>query len=157
MASYPKHINHELSPMACPVGLDAVDLFGDGAQEHWYEAYEILHREAPVLRIEGGGLTPGTDAFVLTKHADVSRVVKDPNRFPSLTQVRVGGYADQGLSAEETYATYHNLMYAAMASLRPTQALYIRHRRTARPPAFPSYASWPAPATSRGSSPSASD
>ena len=25
--------------MACPVDLDAVDMFGDGAQEHWYEAY----------------------------------------------------------------------------------------------------------------------
>jgi cytochrome P450 len=129
MASFPKHINHELSPMACPVGLDAVDLFGDGAQEHWYEAYEILHREAPVLRIVGGGLKPGTDAFVLTKHADVSRVVKDPDRFPSLTQMRVGGYAGQGLSAEETFATSHNLMQAAMVSLRPTQALYLRHRR----------------------------
>ena len=58
MATYPKHINHELSPMACPVDLDTVDLFGDGAEEHWYESYEILHREAPVLRIEGGGLTP---------------------------------------------------------------------------------------------------
>jgi cytochrome P450 len=129
MASSPKHINHELSPMACPVDVDSVDLFGVGAQEHWYEAYEILHRDAPVVRIEGGGLTPGTDAFVLTKHADVSQVVKDPKRFLSLTQVRVGGYAAQGLSAEETYATYHNLMYAAMASLRPTQELYIRHRR----------------------------
>ena len=86
MASYPKHINHELSPMACPVELADVDLFGAGAQEHWYEAYEILHREAPVLRIEGGGITPGTDAFVLTKHADVALVVKDPERFPSLTQ-----------------------------------------------------------------------
>ena len=119
MASYPKHINHELSAMACPVGLDSVDLFGDGAQEHWYEAYEILHREAPVLRIEDGGMTPGTDAFVLTTHADVSRVVKDPERFPSLTQVRVGGYADQGASAEETYATYHNLMYAPDAGALP--------------------------------------
>ena len=48
---------------------------------------------------------------MLTKHADVARVVKDPQRFPSLTQVRVGGYADEGLSADETYATYHNLMY----------------------------------------------
>ncbi len=129
MAPYPKHINHELSPMACPVGLDTVDLFGDGAQEHWYEAYDILHREAPVLRIEGGGLTPGTDAFVLTKHADVARVVKDPVRFPSLTQARVGGFADQGMSAEENYATHHNLMTAAMVSLRPTQELYIRHRK----------------------------
>ncbi|MET0460433.1 MAG: cytochrome P450, partial [Ilumatobacteraceae bacterium] len=129
MAASPKHVNHELGPMACPVDRDSVDLFGDGAQEHWYEAYEILHREAPVVRIDGGGLTSGSDAFVLTKHADVARVVKDPERFPSLTQVRIGGYADQGLSAEETYATYHNLMYAAMVSLRPTQALYIRHRR----------------------------
>ena len=94
--AYPKHVNHELSPMACPVDLDDVDLFGAGAQEHWYEAYEILHREAPVLRIEGGGLTPGSDAFVLTKHADVSRVVKDPDRFRSLTQARIAAYADEG-------------------------------------------------------------
>ncbi len=129
MASYPKHINHQLSPMACPTDLDTVDLFGDGAQEHWYEAYEILHREAPVLRIEGGGLKPGTDAFVLTKHADVCLVVKDPERFPSLTQVRVGDFADNGMSAEETYARYRNLMQAAMVSLRPTQDLYIRHRK----------------------------
>ena len=70
MASNLKHVNHELSPMGCPERLDDVDLFGVGAQEHWYEAYEILHRDAPVLRIEGGGLTPGSDAFVLTKHAD---------------------------------------------------------------------------------------
>jgi cytochrome P450 len=129
MAPYPKHVNHELSPMACPVGLADVDLFGEGAQEHWYEAYEILHREAPVLRIEGGGLTPGTDAFVLTKHADVARVVKDPERFTSLTQARIGAWADRGMSAEETFATSHNLMQAAMVSLRPTQELYIRHRK----------------------------
>jgi cytochrome P450 len=129
MATYPKHVNHELSPMACPAHLADVDLFGTGAQEHWYEAYEILHREAPVLRIEGGGVTPGTDAFVLTKHADVSRVIKDPDRFTSLTQARVGGFVGEGLSPEETYATHHNLMQAAMVSLRPTQHLYVRHRR----------------------------
>lgn len=127
--SYPKHVNHELSPMACPVHLADVDLFGQGAQEHWYEMYEILHRDAPVLRIEGGGLKPGTDAFVLTKHADVARVVRDHDRFPATTQVRVGMWADQGLSAEDTFATYKNLMQAAMVSLRPTQELYMRHRR----------------------------
>ena len=53
-----KHVNHELSSMACPVHVGDVDLFGDGAQEHWYEAYELLHRDRPVLRIEGGGLCP---------------------------------------------------------------------------------------------------
>lgn len=127
--SYPKHINHELSPQACPVNLDDVDLFADGAAEHWYEAYEILHREAPVLRIDGGGVTPGTDAFVLTKHADVSLVVRDPERFHTLTQARVGGLADEGLSADEAFASNRNLMQAAMVSLRPTQELYIRHRK----------------------------
>jgi len=129
MASYPKHINHELSPMKCPVDLSSVDLFGQGAQEHWYEAYEILHRESPVLRIPGGGIMPGTDAYVLTKHADVAMVVKDHDRFPSLTQGRVTTMAEQGITAEQAYAEYHNLMTAAMVSLRPTQAMYIRHRK----------------------------
>jgi cytochrome P450 len=115
--------------MACPVDLASVDLFGPGAQEHWYEAYEILHREAPVLRIPGGGLTPGTDAFVLTKHADITRVVKDPERFTSLTQARIAALAEQGLSAQDAYDSARNLMVAAMVSLRPTQELYIRHRR----------------------------
>jgi cytochrome P450 len=129
MGSYPKHINHELSPMACPVDLGSVDLFGPGSPEHWYEAYEILHREAPVLRIVGGGFTPGTDAYVLTKHADVNRVVKDPERFPPLSQVRVRGYSEQGMSADEAFAKFHNLMSASMVSLRPTQELYIKHRK----------------------------
>ena len=129
METYPRHINHELSPMKCPVNLDDVNLFGEGAAEHWYEMYEILHREAPVLRIPGGGLTPGTDAYVLTKHADVQRVVKDTDRYTSLTQKRITDYANEGLTAEKTYELYHNLMQASMVSLRPTQELYIKHRK----------------------------
>lgn len=111
------------------MSLDEVDLFGDGAQEHWYEAYEILHRDAPVLRIPGGGITPGSDAFVLTKHADIEMVVRDPDRFISLTTARLRQLNEQGLSPEEVYASQHNLMYASMLSLRPTQELYNRHRR----------------------------
>ena len=129
MASYPKHINHELSPMKCPVDLASVDLFGPGAQEHWYEMYEILHRDAPVYRIEGGGLLPGTDAYVLTKHADLTMVVKDPERFTVLTQKRVNEWATQGMTVEDAYASFKNLMSAAMVSLRPTQEMYIKHRK----------------------------
>ena len=44
MGKQPKHINHELGPMKCPVDLASVDLFGVGAQEHWYEINGILHR-----------------------------------------------------------------------------------------------------------------
>jgi len=129
MASYPKHINHDISPMKCPVDLSSVDLFGEGAQEHWYEMYEILHRDAPVLKIPGGGMTPGTDAYVLTKHHDVQMVVKDPVRFTSLTQKRIIDYAAKGMTAEDTYAEFHNLMTASMVTLRPTQEMYIRHRK----------------------------
>ncbi len=129
VTSQPRHVNHDLSPMSCPMDLGDVDLFADGAQEHWYEAYEILHREAPVLRIEGGGLTPGTDAFVLTKHADVDLVVRDPDRFLSLTTKRLGRLVEQGLTPETAFAAHHNLMQASMLSLRPTQQLYLKHRR----------------------------
>ena len=36
-----------LTKVACPVSLEDVDLFGPGAQEHWYDAYPILHDDAP--------------------------------------------------------------------------------------------------------------
>ena len=129
MTSYAKHVNHDLSAMGCPVELEDVDLFGEGAQEHWYEAYEILHRDAPVHRLEGGGLTPGTDAFILTKHSDITTVVKDPVRFPSVTTMRLGKLVEQGLSGEEVYAAHNSLMTASMVTLRPTQELYFRHRK----------------------------
>ena len=56
--------NHDLSAMRCPAHLEDVDLFSPGAPEHWYEAYDILHAEAPVHRIPGEGFEPGTDAFI---------------------------------------------------------------------------------------------
>ena len=71
MAPNVKHVNHELSPMRCPERLKDVDLFGPGAQEHCYEAYEILRREEPVYRIEGGGITPGS---VRARHGIEARV-----------------------------------------------------------------------------------
>ena len=124
-----RHVNHDLSPMRCPVSLEDVDLFADGSQEHWYEAYEILHRSEPVYRIEGGGISAGSDAFVLTRHDDVTAVVRDPSRFRVVSTMRVRELADRGLTPEEAYATTHNLMQASMVSLRPTQELYFQHRR----------------------------
>ena len=60
--------NHFLTDMKCPMSLQDVDLFAPGAQEHWYDAYPILHGESPVHKLAGEGLTAGTDAFILTKH-----------------------------------------------------------------------------------------
>ena len=59
----------------CPVSLDDVDLFEDGAQNFWYESYEILHKESPVHRIPGEGTSVDTDGFVLTKYEDIALVL----------------------------------------------------------------------------------
>jgi cytochrome P450 len=66
---------------------------------------------------------------VLTKHEDVSSVVKDPARFRVLSTTRVRQLADQGVTPEMAYATTRSLMQASMVSLRPTQELYFQHRR----------------------------
>lgn len=72
----------------CPMSLDEVDLFAPGAQEYWFEAYRILHAEAPVHRIPGEGALPGTDAFILSKYDDIAAVVRDPERFPAFNAWR---------------------------------------------------------------------
>jgi cytochrome P450 len=129
----PKTPNHELSEMRCPAALEDVDLFGAGAQEHWYEAYEILHRESPVLRIPGEGMGPDSDGFVLTRHEDITRVVKDPARFTPLITLAVDGVralVDEAIEngGEPDFPPGINAMVVSMATLRPTQELYRAHK-----------------------------
>jgi cytochrome P450 len=108
--------------MKCPVHADEVDLFAPGAQEHWYEAYPVLHREAPVKRIPGEGLDPGADAFILTKYADIFRVVQDPERFPPFltTPPRPG---------PDGKMPQLNAMQISIQSLRPNSELWRAHRQ----------------------------
>lgn len=114
-------------PMPCPQALAEVDLFGPGAAEHWYEAYAILHAEAPVLRLAGEGLTPDRDAFVLTKHADISRVVKNWTRFPPTLDLLVAHIQQSGRLPREMPDL--DAMVQSIVSLRPTQALWRAHRQ----------------------------
>ena len=126
--------NHELSAMRCPVALEDVDLFGPGAQEHWYEAYEILHAQAPVRKIPGEGLGGGSDAYVLTKYADIARVVRDPERFEPTIQLGIEAAARRLDAARERgeepdLPPELNAMVLSMATLRPTQELYRSHKQ----------------------------
>ena len=77
---------HDLAMMEaeaqCPFSVGDVDLFAPGGQEYWFDAYRILHRDAPVLRIPGGGDTPDKDGFIITKYEDVARIVRDMETFP---------------------------------------------------------------------------
>jgi cytochrome P450 len=119
--------NHTLSLMKCPVTLADVDLFGEGAQEHWYEAYDILHRDAPVHRIPGEGFEPGTDGYILTKYDDISLVVKDPVRFPPTLSLGVDALIQSGVDPNDM--EYTNAMMISMMTLRPTIELWRAHRQ----------------------------
>ncbi len=132
-----KKPNHKLSEMACPHQLADVDLFALGAQEHWYEAYDILHNEAPVHRIPGEGFMPGTDAFILTRYEDISRVVKDEQRYPPALSLMI-----RQLSESPEAAVNMNTMIQSMVSLRPNPELWRSHRQELTDP-------WVGPGASR--------
>ena len=119
--------NHELSAAKCPVTLTDVDLFGAGAQEHWYEAYPILHRDAPVLRLPGEGAAPGSDGYVLSNYADIAMVVRDPVRFPPTLSLATQQLRASGVPVEQLPQV--NAMIASMMTLRPTDELYRAHRQ----------------------------
>lgn len=132
--------NHFLTEMKCPVNLEDVDLFSPGAQEHWYDAYPILHRESPVHCLPGEGLTPEQDAYILTKHEDISLVVKDPGRFPPLMSGAIRELAESGVEPE-TLANV-NAMIASMVTLRPNMELWRIHKQELTDP-------WVGPGASR--------
>lgn len=125
--------NHELSAMRCPVSLDDVDLFGPGAQEHWYEAYRILHDEDPVHVIPPDRASREPGGYVLTKYSDISRVVRDPERFrPTITlaidALRSRAEEARRDGADPEVPPHVNAMILSMATLRPTHELYRQHR-----------------------------
>jgi cytochrome P450 len=120
--------------------LEDVDLFSPGAQEHWYAAYPILHRDCPVVRLPGEGLSPGTDGYILTKYEDISRVVKDPARFPPTLTLAIRQLEALDVPLEEAPRT--NAMLISMATLRPDDELYRAHRQELTDP-------WVGPGASR--------
>ena len=122
-----RHANHDLSPMACPHAAGEVDLFGPGAAEHWYEGYAILHAEAPVVRLPGQGLTAERDAYILTKYADIARVVRDWGRFPPTLSLLVAQIQKSGRIAREMPDI--DAMVQSIVALRPTPELWRAHRQ----------------------------
>lgn len=107
--------------------LAEVDLFAPGAQEHWYAAYAILHAEAPVQRLPGEGLTPVSDAFVLTRYADIKRVVRDWDRFPPTLSLLVAQILQSG--EMPTHIPDLDAMIASIVTLRPDPDLWRAHRK----------------------------
>lgn len=113
--------------VGCPHSLSDVDLFGPGAQEHWYDAYSILHDQAPVLKLEGEGLLPGTDAYILTKHEDINLVVRDWARFEPIMMMAVEEVANADVPPFDVPGV--NAMIASAATLRRDEASWRAHRK----------------------------
>jgi cytochrome P450 len=109
------------TPIKCPVTADEVDLFSPGAQERWYDAYPVLHAQSPVHRIPGEGSVPGTDGFILTKYADILRVVRDPERFPP-------GLTTPPKRNPDGSLPQMNAMMVSIQSLRPNEDLWRAHK-----------------------------
>jgi cytochrome P450 len=120
--------------------LEDVDLFAPGAQEHWYDAYPILHGESPVHKLAGEGLAADTDAFILTKHEDINTVVRDPDRFPPIQSGAIREMAESGVNVEEVPNL--NAMQASMVTLRPNMDLWRTHKQELTDP-------WVGPGASR--------
>jgi cytochrome P450 len=123
--------NHYLAPLACPVHLADVNLFAPGAQEHWYEAYPILHREAPVQVLHGEGINGVGDAFVLTCYEDIERVVKDPERYTPVMSLLVAERRRMLERGEQPPgdASRFDLALESVRTLRPTLELWRAHRQ----------------------------
>jgi cytochrome P450 len=122
-----EHGNQGVCPVAHPRSVADIDLFGPGAPEHWYAAYALLHAEAPVVRLPGQGLTPDRDAFILCKHADISRVVRDWDRFPPTLSLLVAQIQQSGKLPREMPDI--DAMVQSIVSLRPTPELWRAHRQ----------------------------
>ncbi len=109
--------------MACPMQVGEVDLFAPGSQEHWYEAYSLLHEQSPVLKIPEGGKFPGADAYVITKYEDISRIIRDPETFPP-AELRQASDEATEIFRETGYGTPGD----TRQSLRPDLESHKQHR-----------------------------
>jgi len=122
-----QHGEDNTGAAACPMSFKEVDLFGQGAAEHWYAAYDILHEQAPVVRLPGEGMTPDKDAFILTRHADISRVVKDWERFPPTLSLLVSSIIESGQMPQAMPDI--DAMVQSIVTLRPNPELWRAHRQ----------------------------
>jgi cytochrome P450 len=80
-----------------------------------------------VHRLPGEGLTPATDAFILSRYDDINRVVKDPVRFTPITSLMLEQIAAAETPPQEM--DYINMMMVSMLTLRPTIELWRAHRK----------------------------
>lgn len=121
-----------VAPETCPVNHEEIDLFADGAQEWWFDAYKVLREQSPVIRLPGQGRIPGTDAYILTKYEDIVRVVRDQSVVMGREDQRAQGNGNSPLQEEVFKEAGFGEAFEAQRHLRSDeeQALRYRHQIT---------------------------
>ena len=119
-----------VAPAECPMSASEIDLFADGAQEWWFDAYKVLQAQSPVIKLPGQGRLPGTDAYILTKYDDIARVVRDQSLVLSRDEDQVAqGNGNSPLQEEIFREAGFGDTFEAQSHLRASQEQAMRYRR----------------------------
>ena len=118
-----------VAPAQCPVNHEEIDLFADGSQEWWFDAYRVLQEQSPVIKLPGQGRLPGTDAFILTKYEDIARVARDRELVLGREDQAQQGNGNSALQEEIFAEAGFGDAFNAQEGLRSSDEQAMRYRR----------------------------
>ena len=97
--------------------LENINFFDPDTLENPYDLYKVIQREAPVLKL------PGTDVFLVTRHSDVRKVIRDPtvysNDFGDMINWESGREEVQAV-----YATGYDMVETLLTQDPPRHKVY---------------------------------
>ena len=123
-----------VAPAVCPVNHAEIDLFADGSQEWWFDAYKVLREQCPVIKLPGQGRLPGADAYILTKYEDIARVARDGSLTFGREDQEAQGNGNSPLQAEVFKEAGFGDAFDAQRHLRGSEEQAIRYRRLVTDP-----------------------
>ncbi len=122
------------APGQCPVNHGEIDLFAAGSQEWWFEAYQVLQEQCPVIHLPGEGRQPGTDAYILTRYEDIARVARDRNLVLGRDDQAQQGNGNSVLQEEIFEEAGFGEAFNAQRDLRSSDEQAMRYRRLVTDP-----------------------
>jgi cytochrome P450 len=117
-----------VAPETCPPEAEQIDLFADGSQEWWFDAYKVLREQKPVIHLPGQGRIPGTDAYILTKYEDIYKVVHDQSLVMGREDQNRQGNGNSPLQEEVFKEAGFGEAFEAQRHLRNSEEAALRYR-----------------------------
>lgn len=118
-----------VAPPEVPAEPAEIDLFSDGSQEWWFDAYKVLREKMPVIKLPGQGRIPGTDAFIITRYDDIRRVARDRSIVMGREDQRAQGNGNSPIQEEVFKEAGFGEAFDAQRHLRSDEEAAMRYRR----------------------------